>query len=176
MMKIKIEHDKVLSNKENKVLENLVNIASFCPDVILSDVRKRTDLNQLLCDGPRANEFIKLDCEINMYQDDKDVKKFGDAVFDWIACFCDLIRYKFDVNFTVIPSGRFPLNVKVEHLNEFDYLIMCEDKAGGRIVQNLSDGISISNQGYTMSSALLDVLNLILIKSKNFSDFFNEKV
>ena len=53
---------------------------------------------------------------------------------------------------------------------------MCEDKAGGRIVQNLSDGISISNQGYTMSSALLDVLNLILIKSKNFSDFFNEKV
>ena len=56
------------------------------------------------------------------------------------------------------------------------YLIMCEDKAGGCIVQNLSDGISISNQGYTMSSALLDVLNLILIKSKNFSDFFNEKV
>ena len=41
-------------------------------------------------------------------------------MFDWIACFCDLIRYKFDVNFTVIRSGRFPLNVKVEHINELD--------------------------------------------------------
>ena len=176
MMKIKTEHERVMSNKENKVLGNLVDIASFCPDAILSDARKRRGLNQLLCDDPRANEFIKLDCEIIINQDDKDVKKFGDAIFDWIVSLSDLIRYKSDLNFTVIPIGSFPLNVKVEHLNEFDYLIMCEDKAGGRIVQNLSDGISISNQGYTMSSALLDVLNLILIKSKNFSDFFNEKV
>ena len=57
MMKIKTEHDKVLSNKENKVLENLVNIASFSPDLILSDARKRTDLNQLLCDDPEPTNL-----------------------------------------------------------------------------------------------------------------------
>ena len=56
-MKIKAEHDKVLSNKENKVLENLVNIASFSPDLILSDARKRTDLNQLLCDDPEPTNL-----------------------------------------------------------------------------------------------------------------------
>ena len=169
-MKIKTEHERVMSNKENKVLGNLVGIASFCPDAILSDARKRRGLNQLLCDDPRANEFIKLDCEIIINQDDKDVKKFGDAIFDWIVSLSDLIRYKSDLNFTVIPIGSFPLNVKVEHLNEFDYLIICEDDAGGHIVQNLSDGISISHKGYVMRSALLDVLKLILIKSENFSD------
>ena len=45
-------------------MEKLVNIASFCPDVILSNARKRRDLDQLLCDDPIANEFIKLDREM----------------------------------------------------------------------------------------------------------------
>ena len=170
MIKIKIEHDRVLSIEENKVLENLRNIASFCPSVILSDARKRRGFNKLLCDDSRANEFIKLDCEISIDQDDEDVKKFGNAIFDWVASLCDLIRYKSDLNFTVVPSGSFPLNVKVENLNEFDYLIMCEDKSGGRIVQDVFDGMSISFQGGGMSSALLYVLKLILIKSENLSD------
>ena len=84
-MKKKTEHDRVIFDKEKMVLENFVNIASFCPDVILSDAAKRRDLDQLLCDDPRANEFIKLDCKIYIDKDDKDIKKFGDAIFDWVT-------------------------------------------------------------------------------------------
>ena len=121
--------NKIISNKENKVLENLGNIASFCPSVILSDARMRRGLNQLLCDDCRANEFIKLDCEIYIDQNDKDVKEFGDAIFDWVASLCDLIRYiRNDLNFVFIPSGSFPLNVKVENLNEFDFVLAGESK------------------------------------------------
>ena len=70
-MKKKTEHDRVILDKEKKVLENLVNIVSFCPDGILSDAAKRRDLDQLFCDDPRANEFIKLDCKIYIDKDDK---------------------------------------------------------------------------------------------------------
>ena len=112
MMKNETQFNDVISYKDKKVLENLFNIASFCPSVILSDARKRRDLNQLLCDDPRANEFIKLDSEIYIDNDDKDVRKFGNAMFNLVASLCDLIRYKhIDLNFTVIPGGSFPLNV-----------------------------------------------------------------
>ena len=166
-MKIKTQHDRVISSKEKMVLENLVNIASFCPGVILSDARKRKGLNQLLCNDPRANEFVKLDCEIYIDQGDKDVKKFGDAILDWVVSLCDLIRYMHnDLNFTVIPSGSFPLNVKVENLNEFDYSLAWENKSGVAKIQEFFDKACNFRQGEKISSALLDVLKLVLIKSK----------
>ena len=61
--KSKRQYGRVISDEGEKV-EKLVNIASFCPDVILSNARKRRDLDQLLCDDPIANEFIKLDSEM----------------------------------------------------------------------------------------------------------------
>ena len=165
-MKFKTQHDRVIFCKEKKVLENLGNIASFCPSVILSDARKKRGLNQL-CDDPRANEFIKLDCEIYIDQDDKDVKKFGDAIFVWVSSFCDLIRYLHnDLNFTVIPSGSFPLNVKIENLNEFDYVLAWENRAGVAKVQEFSDENFDLRQGKLMYPALVDVLKTVLVKSK----------
>ena len=123
MMENETQYNAVISDKEEKVLENLVNITSFCPSVILSNEQKRRDLNQFSCDDLRANDFIKLDNKIYIDKDDKDVSKFGDAMFNWVDSLCDLIRYIHnDLNFTVIPGGSFPLNVKVENLNEFDYV------------------------------------------------------
>ena len=139
-MKKKTEHDRVILDKEKKVLENLVNIVSFCPDGILSDAAKRRDLDQLFCDDPRANEFIKLDCEIYIDKDDKDIKKFGDAIFDWVTSLCDLIKAMHnDLNFRVIPAGSFPLNVKVENLDEFDYVLAWENEAETAKIQEISD-------------------------------------
>ena len=82
------------SEEEKKVLGKLVSIASFCPGDILSDARKRRDLNQLLCDDPIANEFIKLDRKIYIDKYNKDLKKSGDAIFGLLASLCDFIRYK----------------------------------------------------------------------------------
>ena len=174
MEKIKTERDRVISDKEKKVLENLANIASFCPDIILSDARKRRGLNRLLCDDSRANEFIKLDCKIYIDQDDKDVKKFGDAIFDWVSSLCNLIRYMHnDLNFTVIPSGSFPLNVKVENIDEFDYVLAWENKAGVATIQEFFYGSLYEHR--EKLTMLLDVLKLVLIKSKknkNISDIY----
>ena len=178
MMKFKTQHDRVIFGKEKKVLENLGNIASFCPSVILSDARKKRGLNQL-CDDPRANEFIKLDCAIYIDQDDKDVKKFGDTIFVWVSSFCDLIRYLHnDLNFTVIPSGSFPLNVKIKNLNEFDYVLAWENRAGVAKVQEFFDENFDLRQGKLMYPALVDVLKTVLIKSKKNKPFgysFNGK-
>ena len=159
-------------DEEEKVLENLVNITSFCPDDILSGARKRGDLNQLLCDDPIANEFMKLDSEIYIDKDDKDVKKFGDAVFDLVTSLCDLIRYKHnDLNFTVIPGGSFPLNVKVENLDEFDYVLDWKNKAGIAVVQKRKYSHKIF-QVEELLPKLLDVIKKVLIKSaqKSLSD------
>ena len=171
-MKKKTEHDRVIFDKEKMVLENFVNIASFCPDVILSDAAKRRDLDQLLCDDPRANEFIKLDYKIYIDKDDKDIKKFGDAIFDWVTSLCDLIKAMHnDLNFTVIPAGSFPLNVKVGNLDEFDYVLSWENKAEIAKIQE------ISGKGHMLlprlRQAILYVINVVLVKSEkklNLSD------
>ena len=123
----------------------------------------------MILDDPRANEFIRLDFEIYVDQDHKEVKKFGDAMFDWVASLCDLIRYNHvDLDFTVIPNGSFPLNVKVENLDEFDYVSALENKAFAiEDKTNLYwpfDGHQISKTKLT-GSALLDVLKLVLSKS-----------
>ena len=171
-MKKKTEHDRVIFDKEKMVLENFVNIASFCPDVILSDAAKRRDLDQLLCDDPRANEFIKLDYKIYIDKDDKDIKKFEDAIFDWVTSLCDLIKAMHnDLNFTVIPAGSFPLNVKVGNLDEFDYVLSWENKAEIAKIQE------ISGKGHMLlprlRQAILYVINVVLVKSEkklNLSD------
>ena len=176
MMKNETQFNDVISYKDKKVLENLFNIASFCPSVILSDARKRRDLNQLLCDDPRANEFIKLDSEIYIDNDDKDVRKFGNAMFNLVASLWDLIRYKhIDLNFTVIPGGSFPLNVKVEDLDEFDYVLAWENKAEFATYQELfMDCVDVDiYQGSMLLSKLLDVIKVVLLKSEvnlKFSD------
>lgn len=123
----------------------------------------------MILDDPRANEFIRLDFEIYVDQDHKEVKKFGDAMFDWVASLCDLIRYNHgDLDFTVIPSGSFPWNVKVENLDEFDYVSALENKAFAiEDKTNLYwpfDGHQISKTKL-IGSALLDVLKLVLSKS-----------
>ena len=90
-------------------------------------------------------------------------------MFDWVASLCDLIRYNHgDLDFTVIPSGSFPWNVKVENLDEFDYVSALENKAFAiEDKTNLYwpfDGHQISKTKLT-GSALLDVLKLVLSKS-----------
>ena len=174
MMENETQCSAVVSDKEKKVLENLVNITSFCPSVILSNARKRKDLNQLLCDDPRANDFIKLDSEIYIDKDDKDVRTFGDAVFNWVVSLCDLIRYMHDdLNFTVIPAGSFPLNVKVENLDEFDYVLDWENMAEfAKFQEFLGDCVSLDIQ---MESVLLNkilaVIEVILSKSAKYKKF-----
>ena len=177
MMKNQTQFNGVISDKDKQVLKNLVNIASFCPSVILSDARKRRDLNQLLCDDPRANEFIKLDSEIYIDKDDKDVQKFGNAMFNLVTSLCDLIRYKHnDLNFTVIPGGSFPLNVKVQNLDEFDYVLDWENKVELATYQEFSNscaGLVDIQIDSVLLNKILDVIKLVLLKSeknKKFSD------
>ena len=174
MMKNETQFNGAISDKDEKVLKSLVNIASFCPSVILSDARKRRDLNQLLCDDPRANEFIKLDSQIYIDKDDKDVKKFGDAVFDLVTSLCDLIRYKHnDLNFTVIPGGSFPLNVKVENLDEFDYVLAWENKAEFAEYQELMNGCVdvVIYKGSMLLIKILDAIKVVLLKSEEKQKF-----
>ena len=84
-------------------------------------------MNRLFCGDSIANEFLRLNHEIYVGKDDEDVKKFGDAVFSCVSSLCNLMRYtNNDLNITVIPCGSFPLNLNIENLDEFDYLLVWE--------------------------------------------------
>ena len=126
-MENKFKPGTLISEKINNVLQNFVKVLSFCPSSILRDAWKKKDLNGLFCGDPVANELLRLDHEIYVNKDDKDVKKFGDAIFNCVISLCNLMSYtNRELNFTVIPCGSFPLHVKIENLDEFGYLLVWE--------------------------------------------------
>ena len=126
-MENKFKRDTLISGKINNVLQNFTKVLSFCPSSILRDARKKKDLNGLFCGDPVVNEFLRLDHEIYVDKDDEGVKKFGDAILNCVSSLCNLMRYtNNDLNITVIPCGSFPLNLNIENLDEFDYLLVWE--------------------------------------------------
>ena len=126
-MENKFKHGTFISGKIKNLLQNFTKVLPFCLSSILRDAQRKKDLNRLFCGDSIANEFLRLDHEVYVDKDDEDVKKFGDAVFSCVSSLCNLMRYtNNDLNFTVIPCGSFPLNLNIENLDEFDYLLVWE--------------------------------------------------
>ena len=137
---------------------------SFCPSSVLKNARKKDNLDQLLCNNPIANEFIRLNSEIQVDKHDDGVKNFADAIFNFVVSLCDLIRYMHrDLNFTVISGGSFPLNLKVEHLDEFDFLLVWKDKTDLLEVGWLLGGYYQRGEG-VLSSVIMDAIKAVLVK------------
>ena len=150
-----------IPEKEKNVLDNLEKIVSFCPSSILKKARKKDNLDQLLCNNPIANEVIRLNSEIQVDKHDEGVKNFADAIFNFVVSLCDLIRYMHrDLNFTVISGGSFPLNLKGEHLDEFDFVLVWKDFLE---VGCLLGGFFQRGEG-VLSSVIMDAIKTVLVK------------
>ena len=178
----KSQYNRVESHNEKKFVLHFPKAVACCPSSILEDARRSRDLNQLFFDDPRANEFIKLDPEINVDKDNEGIKQFEEKMFNGVVSLCDLIRDENDgYNFTVIPCGSFPLNAKVENLDEFDYVLGWENKSefykmedciGSRqIIEIESSKVSLGERYYIMA-----LINRILIRSTKEIDYSDIKL
>ena len=172
-MENKFKRDTLIFEKINNVLQNFTKVLSFCPSSILRDARRKKDLNGLFCGDPVVNEFLRLDHEIYVDKADEDVKKFGEAIFNCVSSLCNLMRYSNnELNFTVIPCGSFPLNVKIENLDEFDYLLVWEKQIEYPKSHKLLNGIDAC-EITQLSSVILDLMTKVLIrfeKNENLPD------
>lgn len=88
----KSQYNRVESDNEKKFVVHFPKAVACCPSAILEDARRSRDLNQLLFDYPRANEFIKLDSEINVDKDNEGIKQFEEKMFNGVVSLCDLVR------------------------------------------------------------------------------------
>ena len=109
---------------EKSTQENFGKILLFCPTLILEKSKKRLDINKLLTNDPLANEFIKLDHEISINQDDGEVKEFSEAIFNFLNSLVELVKFVHkDFNFRVVPTRSFPVNCKIGDIDEFDFVL-----------------------------------------------------
>ena len=77
-----------------------------------------------MTNDPLANEFIKLDHEISINQDDGEVKEFSEAIFNFLNSLIELVKFVHkDLNFRVVPTGTFPVNWKIGDIDEFDFVL-----------------------------------------------------
>ena len=77
-----------------------------------------------MTNDPLANEFIKLDHEISINQDDGEVKEFSEAIFNFLNSLAELVKFVHkDFNFRVVPTRSFPVNCKIGDIDEFDFVL-----------------------------------------------------
>ena len=113
---------------KDKVLQKFKKILLCCPSFVVANSKKQRGSNNLFSRDPIANEFIKLDNEIRIDKDNKEVKKFKKIVLSFVKNLCHLIEYENSaLKFTVFLVGSFPLNVKISKLDEFDFVLLWEN-------------------------------------------------
>ena len=69
---------------KDKVLQKFKKILLCCPSFVVANSKKQRGSNNLFSRDPIANEFIKLDNEIRIDKDNKEVKKFKKIVCSFV--------------------------------------------------------------------------------------------
>lgn len=73
-----------------------------------------------------TDEFIALDNAIKVNKDDPKVKAINIAVTEFVNRIArDASRMIRNAQFNVIPAGSFPLNLKINKPDEFDFILEC---------------------------------------------------
>ena len=124
----KKDFDYTLVGGKEEVLQKFAKILLWCPSSVLENSKKQRGAKNLFPNNPIANEFMKLDNEIRIDKDNKEVKKFIKTVLNFVKNLCHLIQYENRaLKFTVFLAGSFPLNVKISKLDEFDFVLLWEN-------------------------------------------------
>ena len=91
---------------------------------------------KIICSDQLANDCILLDNEIKIEKDDARVRQLLHTIFNFVECLAELVRYHHmyhqrdnDIKCTVLPGGSFPQNVKIEGLDEFDFVFILESES-----------------------------------------------
>ena len=123
--------------REASIFEDFSKILNFCPSSVLENARRRRDSNKLLCHDPAPNDFVKFDNIIKIDKADEEIKLFSNTVFQCVGTLGKCIAYSFyDFNCKVLPAGSFPLNLKIETIDEFDFVLILESKVKSYKIEN----------------------------------------
>ena len=135
-MAIAVYDPKVLW-REASIFEDFSKILNFCPSSILEKAKRRRNSNKLFRHDPALNDFVKLDDIIKIDKDDEEVKLFSNTVFQCVETLGKCIAYSFDhFNCKVLPAGSFPLNLKIEAIDEFDFVLILDSKLESYKIEN----------------------------------------
>ena len=158
---------------EHSLSFNLFAISAHCPSSILKKAKDQRDSSKLISCDQLANEFILLDNEIKIEKDDARVSQFSHAIFNFVECLAELVRYHHkyhqrdnDIRCTVLPAGSFPQNVKIETLDEFDFVFVLESESKS---PNIDEWVELLLFGDTCS--LAKEIGRLLQKCINENDF-----
>ena len=157
---------------EHSLSSNLLAISMHCPSSILQKAKYQRDLNKLIRRDQVENDFILLDNEIKIEKDDARVSQFAHTIFNFVECIAKLVRcHRYhqrdnDIKCKVFPAGSFPQNLKIETLDEFDFVFVLESESKS---PNIDEWVELFLFGDTHS--LANEIERLLQKCVNENGF-----
>ena len=157
---------------ENSVSFSLNYISGYCPSSILEKAKNQRDGIKFFCSDQLANDFILLDNKIKTGKDDEGVSQFSHTIFNFVGSLAKLVnchrshQRDNDIKCTVFPAGCFPQNVKIETLDEFDFVFVVESESKSPSIEKLQKVI-ISGDTHLLANEI----ELLLRKCVNENQF-----
>ena len=106
-----------------EIRKSFRDIGRYCPEDIVKKARVKE--NKLKKPGNKeiSNLLIQLDDGIKINIEDGHVKKFSNTILEFVKGITHFIEELSGLKFKINPAGSFPLGNKIEHIDEFDFVL-----------------------------------------------------
>ena len=156
---------------EKNAQENFGKILSFCPTLIQEKTKKRLNINKLLTNDPLADEFIKLNHKISINKDNEKSRKSVTQFFIFLDSLFELVKFVHkNFKFRVIPTGSFPVNIKICDMNEFDFVLFWENISEQYEVEEFKTSGNCTILLSTYRTEIIGVIKKVLTMCKEYDN------
>ena len=100
----------------------LRNIGGYCPSDIVAKAREKNPCITNADPDDLETLLENLDREIQIDIKDQGIKKFGNEVLLFVETIIKCFE-RYGLTFRVKPAGSFPLGLKIEEMDEFDFAL-----------------------------------------------------
>ena len=116
-------HFRTRNDIVEEVQESLRNIGRCCPDYIVKNAREKESTIKKPANKELSNVFVQLDNEIKINTKDGQIKEFSETILKFVKGIAHFIELLSGLKFKINPAGSFPLGNKIEHIDEFDFVL-----------------------------------------------------
>ena len=110
-----------------EVKESLGDIGRYCPNYIVRNAREKGNTMKKPANKELSNLFIQLDNELKVDIEDEQIKEFSETILKFVKGIAQFIELSSGLKFKINPAGSFPLGNKIEHIDEFDFVLEWND-------------------------------------------------
>ena len=147
-------------NLVENVEATLRNIGGYCPSDIVAKAREKNPCITNADPDDLETLLENLDREIQIDIKDQGIKKFGNEVLLFVETIVKCFEI-YEPKFRVTPAGSFPLGLKIEEMDEFDFVLEWIN-----MPEQLTEICEYSSEGYYKNTKGIP-LHVILSKCKN---------